>query len=83
MASHKLLLAYLRAARRADAAPAFETATRAPAYFLRWAAMREWLALDARAALPRLRALAHDTNAEVRAAARATLPQVQAALACR
>ncbi|OQW44511.1 MAG: hypothetical protein A4S16_14310 [Proteobacteria bacterium SG_bin6] len=79
----QLLLAYLRAARRVDAAPAFEIATRAPAYFLRWAAMREWLALDARAALPRLRELAHDTNAEVRTAARATLPQVEAALACR
>ncbi|MBX9813897.1 MAG: hypothetical protein K2X76_04275 [Sphingomonas sp.] len=79
----QLLLGYLRAARRAEATPAFDAASRSRAYFLRWAAMREWLALDAQSALPRLRALADDPNDEVRAAARATLPQVEAALACR
>jgi hypothetical protein len=42
--------------------------------------MREWLALDAAAALPRLRALADDPHHEVRAAARATLPLVEARL---
>lgn len=79
----QLLLGFLRAAGRTEAAPAFAAATEAPAYFLRWAAMREWLALDARAALPRLRAMTEDANAEVRQAARTMLPTVEAMLECR
>jgi hypothetical protein len=77
----QMLLTFLRHARRADAAPWFETATRDGAFFLRWAAMREWLAFDAPGALPRLRAMAADPNKEVRAAVAVTLPMVEAA--CR
>lgn len=86
----QMLLTYLRHAGRADAAPWFEAATRDDAFFLRWAAMREWLALDARGALRRLRAMAGDgggdggggdDNPEVRGAALHTLPMVEAA--CR
>lgn len=78
----QLLLSYLRQAGRREAGAAFAAATHAEAHFLRWAAMREWLALDARAALPRLRDMLNDAHGEVRAAAAATLPQVEQALAC-
>lgn len=75
----EMLLAYLRLAGRADAGEAFDAATRDPAFHLRWAAMREWLALDARAALPRLHAMAaDDPHPEVRIAAACTLPRVEA-----
>jgi hypothetical protein len=70
----EMLLTFLRAAGRSDAAPRFDTATRHPAFHLRWAAMREWLMLDARSARPRLAELARgDANQEVRTAATATL----------
>lgn len=72
----QMLLAYLRLAGRRDAR-CYDAATRDGAFFLRWAAMREWLAVDVRAALPRLRELAHDRNAEVRAAASVTLALVE------
>ena len=74
----QMLLSYLRLEDRAGSEACFEAATRDPAFFLRWAAMREWLAVDAGAALPRLREMAiDDPNAEVRAAATATLAQVE------
>lgn len=74
----QMLLAYLRLAQRPGAQQRFAAATRDPAFFLRWGAMREWLAIDTRAALPRLREMAEaDPNAEVRAAARATLALVE------
>ena len=74
----QMLLAYLRLAGRPGSNACFEAATRDPAFFLRWAAMREWLAVDAKAALRRLRAMAAgDPNAEVRAAAGATLALVE------
>jgi len=77
----EMLLAFLRLAGRADAGPRFEEATRDPAFHLRWAAMREWLALDARAALPRLEAMAeNDPHAEVREAAGRTLAAVRSRL---
>ena len=77
----RLLLTLLRHEARRDAAAYFEAATHAPAFHLRWAAMREWLALDATTALPRLRTLAaSDPHPEVSAAARATLPLVEARL---
>jgi hypothetical protein len=77
----RLLLTLLRHEGRRDAASCFEAATHAPAFHLRWAAMREWLALDAQTALPRLRALAAtDPHPEVSAAARATLPLIEARL---
>jgi len=76
----EMLLAFLRHARRADAGPRFAEASRDAAFHTRWAAMREWLALDARAALPRLAEMAgDDPDAEVRAAALRTLPLVEAA----
>lgn len=78
----EMLLAFLRHAGRADAGPRFAEASCDPAFHTRWAAMREWLALDARAALPRLAEMAgDDPDAEVRAAALRTLPLVETA--CR
>ena len=69
-----MLLTLLRLSGRADAATCFEEATRSAAFHLRWSAMREWLALDLTAALPRLaRMAAADPHPEVRAAARTTL----------
>ncbi|WP_343520130.1 hypothetical protein [Sphingomonas sp.] len=82
----EMLLTFLRISGRADAAEAFESASRHPAFHLRWAAMREWLMLDARTARRRLAEMgAGDPNAEVRAAARATLPALDRRLAqpCR
>lgn len=74
----QLLLGLLRLASPGQAAPGYEAATRDPAFFLRWQAVREWLARDARAAAPRLAEMAaSDPNAEVRAAARATLPLLE------
>jgi len=77
----EMLLAFLRLAERADAGPCFDEATRDSAFHLRWAAMREWLALDARAALSRLEAMAAtDPHAEVREAAGRTLAVVRSRL---
>ncbi|MDG2533399.1 hypothetical protein P6144_07070 [Sphingomonas sp. HITSZ_GF] len=77
----EMLLAFLRLAGRADAHERFEDATHDPAFHLRWAAMREWLALDARAALPRLAAMAtRDPHAEIRSAATRMLTVVRARL---
>lgn len=71
----EMLLTFLRVSGRADACAVFDSATRHPAFHLRWSAMREWLMLDARIARNRLVEMcAHDSNAEVRAAAAATLP---------
>ncbi len=78
----RMLTAFLRHAGRSDAADAFDAASRDRAHFVRWAAMREWLALDAAAALPRLRAMRDDPHAEVRAAAAAMVPLVEARLQC-
>lgn len=82
----EMLLAFLRLAGRADAGLQFGEATHDPAFHLRWAAMREWLGLDARAALPRLEAMAAaDPHAEIRDAAARTLGVVRPKLeaACR
>lgn len=74
----EMLLSFLRLSGRADAGEQFRSVTRDPVFHLRWAAMREWLALDARAALPRLAEMASsDANAEVRAAATQTLAIVE------
>lgn len=79
----RLLLTMLRVDGRADAGAHFAAATHDPAFHLRWDAMREWLALDPRAAAPRLRAMASDDpHDEVRAAAARTLPLVEERL-CR
>ncbi|MGK6354441.1 hypothetical protein ACMGDH_04350 [Sphingomonas sp. DT-207] len=83
----QMLLAFLRASGRADAEPCFDKATRDAAHQLRWAAMREWLMLDAGAALPRLARMAgDDPHPQVRAAARRTLDTLAAhpeRIACR
>lgn len=78
----QMLAALLRQAGRADAADAFDLASRDPAHFVRWGVMREWLALDAGAALPRLRAMLDDPHAEIRAAAAHMIPLVEAKLQC-
>ncbi|TGX53362.1 hypothetical protein E5A73_10970 [Sphingomonas gei] len=79
-----MLLRFLRVAGRADAAECFEEATHAPEFHLRWAAMREWLALDAARAAPRLAEMAAtDANHDVRAAASLMVPRVEARLAGR
>ena len=73
----QMLFAYLRLAGRADAASCFAAAVRDDAFFVRWPAMREWLALDAPGALPHLRAMAEaDPHEEVRTAARKTLAMI-------
>ncbi|WP_267387862.1 hypothetical protein [Sphingomonas sp. GC_Shp_3] len=82
----QMLLAYLRLAGRKDSGACFAAAAGDAAFFLRWPAMREWLALDAPAALPHLHAMAEaDPHHEVRTAARATLAAItmrQGAAAC-
>lgn len=79
----QMLFALLRHSGRADAADSLSAATHDPAFFVRWAAMREWLAIDVAAALPRLRAMTEDANAEVRAAAAEMVGRADAALASR
>jgi len=73
----EMLLTFLRRSGRTDASPRFDAATRDPAFHTRWAAMREWLGLDARAALARLSEMAaNDPHPEVRTAAAATLARI-------
>lgn len=78
----ELLLTLLRASGRSDAADCFELISSDAAFHLRWAAMREWLMLDARAARPRLAEMAAgDPDAGVRAAAAQTLDRLDARMA--
>jgi hypothetical protein len=71
----EMLLTFLRVSGRTDASAIFDSTSRHPAFHLRWSAMREWLMLDGYTARTRLAEMcAHDANAEVRAAAAATLP---------
>lgn len=77
-----MLLRLLREQERADAPDVFDGATRDPTFFLRWEAMREWLALDALAALHRLKQMAaDDPHPEVRGAAATMLALVKARMA--
>ncbi len=77
-----ILLRFLRVAGRADAVECFEAATHDLHFHLRWAAMREWLALDTARAAPRLAEMAAaDASDEVRAAAAHMLPLVRRRLA--
>lgn len=70
----QMMLGLLRLQERRDAASLFLRAARGPHFNARWQAMREFLALDADAALPELEHMArHDDHPEVRAAARAAL----------
>jgi hypothetical protein len=69
-----MMLSLLRLMDRSDAAPLFAELTRTGHFNSRWHAMREFLALDAQAALPHLSAMAEaDPHPEVRAAAAQTL----------
>jgi hypothetical protein len=78
----KMLLRFLRVAGRTDASACFDDATHASEFHLRWAAMREWLALDAVAATDRLAEMAcDDPHAEVRTVAMHMLPIVESRLA--
>lgn len=79
-----MLLALLRSSGRSDAAAAFDRASRDDVFLLRWQAMREWLALDAATASPRLAEMAQDDpHDEIRSAARATLRLMEQRLAER
>ena len=70
----QLLLSLLRASDHGGADAAFDDVTRDTAFFLRWSAMREWLASGSCAARVRLEEMARfDPHPEVRAAAAATL----------
>ncbi len=78
-----MMLSLLRLQKRADAAPLFEEAVTAALPHQRWAAMREYLALDTAAALPSLENMAiRDADAEVRALAEATLAQAREPSRC-
>lgn len=78
-ARSSMLLTLLRELGQADA-EVFDALSHDPAFFVRWDAMREWLAADARAALPRLRTMTDDPHPDVRAAASAMVPVVEARL---
>jgi hypothetical protein len=70
----QLMLTLLRVMDRRDAAPLFGEMLRSEHFYARWQAMREFLALDAGAALPHLRDMAAaDPHGEVRQAAASTL----------
>jgi hypothetical protein len=78
----QMLLSFLRHHDGRDAGPSLAAASHDSAYFVRWSAMREWLALDVAAALPRLREMVDDPNAEVRAAAAQMLPLAESWQPC-
>lgn len=70
----QMMITLLRMMDRQDALPLFEEVLKSPHFFTRWHVMREFLALDADAALPHLKRLAaSDPHPDVRAAARQTL----------
>ncbi|HEY0325411.1 MAG TPA: HEAT repeat domain-containing protein [Allosphingosinicella sp.] len=69
-----LMLSLLRSMDRQDAVPVFEAMLRSPHFYMRWAAMRDFLALDADRAVPLLREMArNDAHPDVREAAAQTL----------
>lgn len=69
-----MMLSLLRVMDRTDAVPLFVEMLDSPHFYGRWHTMREFLALDAEAALPHLRKMAEaDPHPEVRAAAAHTL----------
>ena len=66
----QMMITLLRMMDHTDAAPLIEKALESPHFYTRWYVMREYLALDAEAALPRLRRMAaSDPHPEVRTAA--------------
>lgn len=75
----QMMLALLRIMDRRDALPLFREMLRSEHFYARWQAMREFLALDAGAALPHLREMAAaDPHGEVRQAAGQTLAKLLA-----
>lgn len=70
----QMLVSLLRMMERADAVPLFEASLQSPYFYTRWHVMREFLALDAEAALPSLKAMAAaDPHPELRTVAAQTL----------
>jgi hypothetical protein len=70
----QLMLSLLRTMDRVDAVPLFEELLASEHFYARWQTMREFLALDAEAALPHLRSMAvADPHPEVRQAAESIL----------
>lgn len=73
----QMMLALLRIMDRRDALPLFREMLRSEHFYARWQTMREFLALDAGAALPHLREMAAaDPHCEVRHAAAQTLARL-------
>lgn len=70
----QMMVSLLRTMDRQDALPLIEEALDSPHFYTRWHIMREFLAMDAEAALPSLRRMAAaDPHPEIRAVARQTL----------
>jgi hypothetical protein len=70
----QMMVSLLRTMEREDALPLIEESLASPHFYTRWHIMREFLAMDADAALPALRRMAaNDSHPEVRAAAQQTL----------
>lgn len=70
----QLMVSLLRAMEREDALALIEESLNSPQFYTRWHIMREYLAMDADAALPALRRMAaNDPHPDVRAAAQQTL----------
>lgn len=70
----QMMVTLLRLMERDDALPLFEELLQNRHFYTRWHVMREFLAMDAEAALPYLRQMAEaDPHADVRAAARQTI----------
>lgn len=70
----QLMVSLLRTMEREDALPLIEECLDTPHFYTRWHVMREYIAMDAEAALPALRRMADaDPHPEVRAAAQQTL----------
>jgi hypothetical protein len=73
----QMMLAFLRIMERGDAMPLFREMLRSEHFYARWQTMREFLALDAGAALPHLREMAaDDPHCEVRRVAAQTLTRL-------
>ncbi|QLC26539.1 hypothetical protein HFP57_16860 [Parasphingopyxis algicola] len=84
----QMMLSFLRLAGCREPGPSFDRIVADAPFFVRWHAMREWLALDSAAAWPRLSEMArHDPHPEVQAAARQVVTQLGARMsglaACR
>ncbi|QPQ55318.1 HEAT repeat domain-containing protein [Allosphingosinicella flava] len=70
----QMMVTLLRLMERDDAVPIIESLLANPHFFVRWHLMREFLAMNADAAFPHLKAMAsHDPHPEVRDAAAQTL----------